>query len=334
MISTHDEPRSIRFSTDDLPKHERSKAVRELYEREIVLLKLDPLRDSPVRADFTRWILPGLGILSGVLSGVLQEGTYEQSAQTVDDDLFLLVNFAGTSMACQRGREIALHDGDAVLLARDEGGFTVSRPTQVHYVGLRLARTALTPLVTHVDDAVMRLIPSDTSALRLLRKYIGVVADNESLATPDLRRLVVTQMYDLVAASIGATQEGAAIAEGRGLRAARLRAIKDDILENLGNSDLTVTAVAARHHITPRYLHKLFESGGTTFSDLLLRQRLARAHRLLTDPRLAERTITSVAFEVGFGDLSYFNRSFRRYYGATPSEARAQAKALIGQGGH
>jgi AraC-like DNA-binding protein len=49
---------------------------------------------------------------------------------------------------------------------------------------------------------------------------------------------------------------------------------------------------------------------------------------MLCDPRLAARSISSVAFEVGFGDLSYFNRAFRRRYGATPSEVRRSMPAL------
>jgi len=47
---------------------------------------------------------------------------------------------------------------------------------------------------------------------------------------------------------------------------------------------------------------------------------------MLSDPRLGDRTIGSVAFDVGFGDLSYFNRAFRRRYDATPSEVRQSAE--------
>jgi AraC-like DNA-binding protein len=43
---------------------------------------------------------------------------------------------------------------------------------------------------------------------------------------------------------------------------------------------------------------------------------------MLRDPRFDSRTISSVAFEVGFGDLSYFNRTFRSRYGMTPSDVR------------
>ena len=63
----------------------------------------------------------------------------------------------------------------------------------------------------------------------------------------------------------------------------------------------------------------------TTFSEFVRGRRLARAHRMLTDPRCADRSISTIAFEVGFGDLSYFNHAFRRLYGATPSDVRAGA---------
>jgi AraC-like DNA-binding protein len=49
---------------------------------------------------------------------------------------------------------------------------------------------------------------------------------------------------------------------------------------------------------------------------------LSRAHRILSDPRFADRNISSVAFDVGFGDLSYFNRTFRRSYAATPTDIK------------
>jgi AraC-like DNA-binding protein len=54
---------------------------------------------------------------------------------------------------------------------------------------------------------------------------------------------------------------------------------------------------------------------------------LSRVHRLLTDPSHADRKISAIAFNVGFGDLSYFNRAFRRRYGVAPSELRAAARS-------
>ncbi|RUX65433.1 AraC family transcriptional regulator, partial [Mesorhizobium sp. M7A.F.Ca.US.014.04.1.1] len=83
--------------------------------------------------------------------------------------------------------------------------------------------------------------------------------------------------------------------------------------------------LARRHRLSARYIRKLFESEGTSLSDFMLCQRLLRAHRMLSNPRHAGRSITAIAFEAGFNDLSYFNRAFRRRYGATPSDVRAAA---------
>ena len=184
----------------------------------------------------------------------------------------------------------------------------------------------LAPLVADIDDALWRLIPRGTGALKLLVNYVGMLEDDEALATPELRRLVVAQIHDLAALAIGATRDTAAIAEGSGVRAARLRAVKSDIVANLGDCALTITAVAQRQRMTARYVHKLFESEGITYSEFVLDQRLSRVHRTLSDPRFAGRPISSIAFEAGFGDLSYFNHAFRRRYGATPSEVRRHAR--------
>jgi len=78
-----------------------------------------------------------------------------------------------------------------------------------------------------------------------------------------------------------------------------------------------------RHRVTPRYIQRLFEHDSTSLTQFVLYERLARAHRLLGSARDARRTISEIAFAVGFGDLSYFNRSFRRRYGMTPSDVRA-----------
>jgi len=125
------------------------------------------------------------------------------------------------------------------------------------------------------------------------------------------------------AVALGASGDVVRVAESHGVRAARLHAIKTDVLQALGDHGLTVTAIAARHHVSPRYVQMLFESEDTTFSRFLLLQRLAVARRMLCDPRFADRTVSAIAFEAGFGDLSHFNRDFRRHYGESPSDVRA-----------
>jgi AraC-like DNA-binding protein len=46
---------------------------------------------------------------------------------------------------------------------------------------------------------------------------------------------------------------------------------------------------------------------------------------MLTEPRLAQSAVGAIAYDAGFGDLSYFNRSFKRRYGATPRDVRNES---------
>jgi AraC-like DNA-binding protein len=213
-----------------------------------------------------------------------------------------------------------------MLATRGPEGFTIIRPMPVRFMGLRVPRDTLAPLAGRLDDTPLQLIPRGTEALNLLVAYAGGLFTGEPLQTPQLRRLVVSHIQDLVAATVAAIRGSRAMPEGRAIAAARLRAIMADIAAYLGDCDLTAAAVAQRQRVTLRYVHKLFEQEGLVFSRFVLERRLARAHRMLTDVRLAQRSISSVAFEVGFGDLSYFNRAFRRCYGATPSEVRRSAE--------
>ena len=106
------------------------------------------------------------------------------------------------------------------------------------------------------------------------------------------------------------------------VRAARLRETKAFVLRNLALHELSAMTVAQYLGVTPRYVHMLFESEAETLSEFVLRERLIRAYRALVDLRFADQPISAIAFDCGFSDLSHFNRSFRRRFGMTPTEAR------------
>jgi AraC-like DNA-binding protein len=101
-----------------------------------------------------------------------------------------------------------------------------------------------------------------------------------------------------------------------------LSAAKGFIMRQIARHDLLAASVAAHLGVTPRYVHMLFESEGLSVTKFIVERRLARAHHMLLDPRMKERTISAIAFAAGFSDLSHFNRSFRRHFGKTPSDAR------------
>jgi AraC-like DNA-binding protein len=300
----------------------RGAAVQSLHKHGVTWVAFEPMPDLEGGIDFAIRKLPGLGILSGTVDGIRHRHTREDD----DTDFSFHLNLNGLSAVVGRGREIILRDGDAMLLSYTESR-TITRPGPVYHRVLRLPRASLAPLVRHIDDALLQAIPRGTGALTLLSHYSGALLDDPALAVPETRQLVATQLCDLIAVTLGATRDGAAVAEGRGIRAARLRALKNDIEAHLTHADLSPSALARRQCISESYIRKLFESEGTSFSAFVLVRRLVRAHRMLTDRRCEDRTIAWIAFACGFGDLSYFNRTFKRLYDATPSDIRSAALA-------
>jgi AraC-like DNA-binding protein len=242
-----------------------------------------------------------------------------------NDDVVLHIQETGRRTISQLNRELTVDAGGGLLSSNSDVS-TVVLPDPARFVSIGVPRKVMLALAPGLEDAFVRSLPPNAGVLRLLSNYVDALQDEGTAKTPELQRAVATHIHDLCALAIGATRDAAEIAEGRGLRVARLRAIKIDIIQSLRDGDVSVAALAARHRITARYVQRLFESDGTTLSRFVLGQRLAQVHRMLADSRYAHRTIGALAFDVGFGDLSTFNREFRRHFGATPSDVRAVAR--------
>jgi AraC-like DNA-binding protein len=212
-------------------------------------------------------------------------------------------------------------DGEAALMTNGmPASFVI--PTSSHTITYRFSRDLLRPYLPNLDDLVTRPIRRN-QVLRLLVSYSGVLNDQRSLATAELRRTVTAHMHHLAVLLLGGKAEAHLV---DGVRAARLKALKDDILSRIAQSSLSVGEIARSQQISERYIRQLFGSEGTTFTDFVREARLARAYRALTDSSQRHRPIHVIAYENGFGDLSYFNRVFRRRYGMSPSDARAHAR--------
>jgi AraC-like DNA-binding protein len=309
---------SVSFSTHGLPRRERNEALHSLQQRGI--MTVEPLLDRIPHAAIRKRFLPGADILSGTLGGLRQFGT-----QHGGDNVFLALNVRGESAARERDREVTLRGGDALLFSGARGRCTIYRPTPVLFTAMRIPYRTLAPLVANPDEGAMRLIPKETSALKLLGSYLRAIDMGHGLDSSELYSVVASHIHDLVALSLGIARGYQSVAEERSVSAARLRTIKADIVAHLGDHELNVNGVAARHGVTPRYVQQLFAGEGATFSEFVLERRLTVAYRRLCDPCIAHQSISSIAFDVGFSDLSYFNRTFRRRHEATPTEIRSEA---------
>ena len=314
----------VEFSTDHLPEKDRIPFWREHYAHVMLRADLEPAREVAFKAFITSLALPALQMVTASLSPARISRTGQYLADG-NDDIVLCVNRTGMANVTSGGREQILREREAVLLSGGEAA-AFDRIKQGGSFTLRVPRAVLESTVVDVDDALMRPIPGDRGALKLLVDYAGLLRNESAAMDPQLLNLSVRHAHDLMALAIGPTAGFAETARTRGLRASRLKLAKSHIVTNSHRRDISLAAVASSLGVTPRYIQRLFEVDGTTFSDFLVGQRLARAHRLLCEPNLGHMAISEIAYDSGFGDLSYFNRRFRRLYGLTPRNVRGDGR--------
>lgn len=320
----------LRISASGVPESKRTHLLREVFEPLGVRYEAKPVAGIPIEIDLTLRGLPGLQFFTGKMEGV----SYRRIRQCTDptDDACLTFNPRGQHAIAHRGREIVLGEGEATLLSLTEVlDFTNSPPGD--FLVLRFPKRELLSRLCPAQDYFMKPIPSDAPALRLLTSYVQIVQQDDTAGDHNFHQSIVSHFYDLMAVTIGATADAAEIAQHGGLRAARLHAIKRDVTRSLHQPGLSIATLAGKHGVTPRYVQRLFELEGTTFTEYVLAQRLARAHRLLTDPRRDGDKISAVAYDCGFNDVSYFNRAFRRHFAAAPSDIRAQGRRTASSAG-
>jgi AraC-like DNA-binding protein len=88
--------------------------------------------------------------------------------------------------------------------------------------------------------------------------------------------------------------------------------------------DLSITALAALVGAPEHRLRRLINGvlGHRNFADYVNGRRIEAAKVALAAPDLALKSISTIAYELGFASLGPFNRAFRAATGVTPSEWR------------
>ncbi|MFE7552364.1 helix-turn-helix domain-containing protein [Streptomyces gardneri] len=100
------------------------------------------------------------------------------------------------------------------------------------------------------------------------------------------------------------------------------------IEEHLMDPDLSPETIARAHHISVRYLQKLFQNDGSTVSQWVRDRRLEFC-RLELGRSNRRITMAAVAHRWGFSSPSHFSRTFRGAYGMSPSEWQALATSAF-----
>ena len=200
------------------------------------------------------------------------------------------------------------------LAYRREGG-------NVRTFSFRIPKALLAPLLSKTDQAMGVRVSHDTAMGALAVDFLKTLAVQSNTIPAVARPTMARMAADLIALSLSPNQDHSA-AFALSKRKALLNSVLAYIDQNCAKAELNINLVCRRFGISPRSLHRLFEAEGFTFSREMTMRRLSKcAEAMCAHP---EASIANIAFAGGFGDLSSFNRQFRKQFDLSPREYRVK----------
>lgn len=306
--------------SDRVEREEANVLSRKVLGRSVAREAMTPGEALPFAARCALTTRPDIGLMS--CFDPASQWSWPQAALAAGQRHVLVRPAEGRVVIEQGGRRATLKAREAAVLAL--GAETRFSLMQIGRIDLIMLDVALLPLLQEAPAAaLMRPVPRGNRGLQVLAHYGALLLRGLlPLHSAALQDLAIRHIHDLVGAMLADRSAPVALAASD-RRAGRLMAIKADIEARLERRDLGIDMLAGLHGLSPRAIQKLFETESRTFSDYVLERRLERAWYRIVTAEGRGPTISTVAFEVGFGDLSYFNRSFRKRFGRSPSQVRS-----------
>ncbi|MDB5655680.1 MAG: Helix-turn-helix protein [Tardiphaga sp.] len=307
---------------DDIGDELRGPLERRLPWKTIERHSLGSFRAAPFQSKALLRMRPDLGLTS--CFDPAPRWTMHQSDPDNVRDMLVVRPSDGIITVEQDGRRQTCEQREAIIL--DAG-------RSATFVMNGISRIDCLVVASGPDQPIeMQHIAHDNGGLIALGHYAAAVMRGLlPMNSAALTTLAVDYMNGLVATMIAeASSPPRGTSQIHDRLTLSLLSIKADIEARLNQPTLSLERFATTHGVTARYFQKLFEAEGRTFSDYLLERRLERAYQALRSGRDAHRSVSSIAFDVGFGDLSYFNRTFKKRFGATPREVRAEFEKMAG----
>jgi AraC-like DNA-binding protein len=224
----------------------------------------------------------------------------------------------------QDGRQTVMHPGRLTF-------YDVTRPSTLTFPGsirsdlLLVERDAFDIGSRSLAELTARSMPAERGTAAVLRSLLAGLAPRLTNYPAESADRLGSCVIDLAELLLQESLDDAITTAG-GERTLLMR-ITAYLEQRLHDPGLCPEQIAKAHHISTRYLSKLFAAEETTVMTWVRERRLERCRSDLVDPRLRDRPIAAVAARWGFLQPAHFSRAFRAQYGTSPREYRLAAGA-------
>jgi AraC-like DNA-binding protein len=235
------------------------------------------------------------------------------------ESLSVMLQLQGSTVATQGQHMCVLTPGDICLI---DGSIDFHMDVAANFsqiMFLRMPRYLILSRYPYLESRTAQKFEPDEPGTALLRSVLTGLLESAPLLEPDQCTTALVGAACLIGVP-KPPQSGASLELNW-----RVRAALAYIDAELPDPGLNATRIAGAQGISRRRLDEiLLQTVGVSLNAQIWNRRLAQAATDLRDPRHASRTVTDIAFAVGFVDAAHFARSFKRRYLCSPRDWRSR----------
>jgi AraC family transcriptional activator of tynA and feaB len=318
------------ISTDVLPAGERFEFWREIVTKRHIRFAVEQLdNQSPFRAQLTGLVLGDVLMSLESLTGVHGSRTIQDvSLDGMDHYLLCFPSIKSTQPA-----QIKQGGQTRTVNARDIFLLDAAQPFQYWHRDMEDAMTVAIPRY-HLEQRLrqsevrgFRISPANHGLGRLLFSYCREIPLllQDGVADSAVLNTLSEHLISLTALAFESSSDGLEQAQDT-LVSLRLKSVFNCIDSNLHRSDLSAEWVARETGLSRSGLFQLLKSHDVRFQSYVTERRLESAARDLSNPALSHFSVSEVAYQNGFNNLSHFSHRFSRRYGMSPRAYRVEGK--------
>jgi AraC-like DNA-binding protein len=313
------------FDSKTLPAAKRRQAwqdaICEIY------LRVDCAAESQSSYDgFVREIRFGEVTLTDTLSSpqsVLRQSRH--IAQLEKDCYYMGLAQSGNINIRQAKSSMTMHAGVGALFDANEP-YELRCDTKLRSFWVELPRQAFASRFASERPPLTAHLNLSRGLGRIAVEFCSALALEGANLDPQSRARLGEQFMDILALAISAEPDRRPPAEAC-VQSGRLLLVRNYIDEHLSDPNLSLGDIAKKNGISLRTLHQLFHPMGMSASEWLRTRRLQRSYDLLSSPQHETKSITEIAYSIGFNSSSHFSNLFRTQFGLRPSDVRKTSAA-------
>ena len=232
---------------------------------------------------------------------------------------FIACLLRGEATFTQNDRTAILKKGDIAILDSTQE-YVADAEQSFDALWVRVPRHRIEGRLGHYSRLMAERIDGSTGVGRLASIMLRTSFQEAPRVIATDANRATNAILDLIGMSL--SSRIANLASSSRSSQSTLQRIQRYIEDHLDDEDLTLRSVAKHHLVSARYVNKLFMQEGVSAARWIRMRRLERCRADLEDPARRHLTISEIAFEHGFGNISSFNRAFRLRFHTTPTALR------------